>query len=70
VSLIVTVLLAAVSMLFYYLMTGYVVPDPAQFIVLFLIISQAAYALILKPSAQVLEATAGTRDKDNKHVAL
>jgi hypothetical protein len=69
VALVVTVLLAAISMLFYYLMTGYVVPDPAQFIVLFLIISQAAYALVLKSSAKTLEAVIGTRDKVGEHVA-
>jgi hypothetical protein len=69
VSLVVTVILAAVSMLFYYLLTGYVYPDPAQFFVLFLIISQAAYALVLKSSAKALEAVAGTRDKVGEHVA-
>jgi hypothetical protein len=70
VALVVTGLLAAVSMLFYYLMTGYVVPDPAQFIVLFLIISQAAYALVLKSSAKALEAVAGTRDKVDENVTV
>jgi hypothetical protein len=70
VSLVVTVLLAGVSMLFYYMMTGYIFPDPAQFVLLFLIISQAAYALILKPSAKALEAVFGTRDKVGEHIAL
>ena len=69
VSLIVTVLLAGVSMLVYYAMTGYVFPSPVEFILLFLIISQAAYALILKPSAKVVEATVGTRDKDTETVS-
>jgi hypothetical protein len=69
VALIVTVVLAAVSMLFYSLMTGFIFPDPAQFIVLFLIISQASYALILKPSAKAVEAAVGTRDKVGEHVA-
>lgn len=63
VSIIVTVLLAGVSMLFYFLMTGYVWPDPAQFILLFLIISQAAYALLLKPSAKALETATGPRHR-------
>jgi hypothetical protein len=70
ISLVVTVLLAGVSMLVYYAMTGYIFPDPVQFVLLFLIISQAAYALILKPSAKALEAAAGTRDKVGDHVAL
>jgi hypothetical protein len=69
VSLIVTVLLAGVSMLFYYMQTGYVFPDPVQFILLFLIIGQAAYALILKPSAKALEASVGTRDKVDETVS-
>jgi hypothetical protein len=68
VSLVVTILLAAVSMLFYFMMTGYVFPDPAQFILLFLIISQAAYALLLKPSAKAVEASVGTRDKVDENV--
>jgi hypothetical protein len=38
--------------------------------VLFLIISQAAYALILKSSAKALEAIAGTRDKVDENVTL
>jgi len=70
VALVVTVLLAAISMLFYYLMTGYVVPDPAQFIVLFLIISQAAYALVLKSSAKTFESFVGVGSKDGKHEAV
>jgi hypothetical protein len=70
VALVVTVLLAAISMLFYYLMTGYVVPDPAQFIVLFLIISQAAYALVLKSSAKTFESFIGVGSKDGKHEAV
>lgn len=63
VAIVVTLVLAAVSMLFYYMMTGYVFPDPAQFILLFLIISQAAYALILKPSAKALESSVGPRHR-------
>jgi hypothetical protein len=63
------VLLAGVSMLFYYALTGYVFPDPAQFILLFVIISQAAYALILKPSAKAVEASVGTRDKVDENVS-
>jgi glucan phosphoethanolaminetransferase (alkaline phosphatase superfamily) len=63
VSIVVTILLAAVSMLFYFMQTGYVFPDPVQFILLFLMISQAAYALLLKPSAKAVEASVGTRDK-------
>jgi hypothetical protein len=63
ISLVVTVLLAGVSMLFYYMMTGYIFPDPAQFVLLFLIISQAAYALILKPSAKALESAVGPRHR-------
>ena len=68
VALIVTVLLAGVSMLFYYMMTGHVFPDPAQFILLFLIISQAAYALILKPSAKALESAVGPRHRSDENV--
>lgn len=70
VSLVVTVLLAGVSMLFYYMMTGYVFPDPAQFILLFLIISQAAYALILKPSAKALESSVGPRHRLDENAPL
>jgi hypothetical protein len=70
VALIVTAVLAGVSMLLYYALTGYLYPNPAQFFLLFLVISQAAYALILKSSAKAFEAFIGTGSKDGKHEAL
>ena len=63
VSIVVTVLLAGVSMLFYFLLTGNVWPEPVQSILLFLAVSQAAYALILKPSAKALEESTGPRHR-------
>jgi glucan phosphoethanolaminetransferase (alkaline phosphatase superfamily) len=63
VALAVTVALAGVSMLFYYMLTGYVFPNPFEFILLFLVISQAAYALLLKPSAKAIEESVGPRHK-------
>ena len=70
ITIVVTVLLAGVSMLFDFLITGTLLHNPAQFILLFLVVSQAAYSLILKPSAKALEAAVGTRDKVGKHVDL
>jgi glucan phosphoethanolaminetransferase (alkaline phosphatase superfamily) len=63
IAIVVTLVLAAVSMLVYYMMTGYIFPHPAQFLLLFLIVSQAAYALILKPSAKALESSVGPRHR-------
>jgi hypothetical protein len=70
VALIVTAVLAGVSMLLYYAMTGYIFPGVPQFFLLFLLISQASYALILKSSAKAFEAFVGTGSKDGKHEAL
>jgi glucan phosphoethanolaminetransferase (alkaline phosphatase superfamily) len=70
VAIVVTVVLAGLSMLLYYAMTGYVFPAWPQFFLLFLLISQAAYALVLKSSAKAFEAFIGTGSKDGKHEAL
>ena len=63
ITIVVTVLLAGVSMLFDFLITGTLLHNPAEFILLFLVVSQAAYALILKPSAKALEASVGPRHR-------
>ena len=68
VALGVTVVLAGLSMVLFYMMTGYVYPNPAQFFLLFLLISQAAYALILKPTAKALENTVGPRHRSDENV--
>jgi hypothetical protein len=70
VAIIVTVVLAGVSMLLFYAMTGYVYPAWPQFFLLFILISQAAYALILKSSAKDLESFMGIGSKDGKHEAV
>lgn len=61
VAIVGTLVLAALSLLFYYLITGEAIPTWPQFILAFLVISQAAYALVLKPSVKILEASVGTR---------
>lgn len=62
ITIAVTIVLAFISMWFYYLMTGdTLLPWPA-FILLFLIVSQSAYALVLKPTAKVVERTVGVTD--------
>ena len=63
VALVVTVLLAGVSMLLDVLITGQELPNPVQYILLFLVVSQAAYALIFKSSAKALEAAVGPRHR-------
>jgi uncharacterized membrane protein YccC len=70
VSLIVTGVLAGLCMALFYMMTGYVYPNPAQFFLLFLLISQAAYALVLKSSAKTLESFIGIGSKNGKHEAV
>lgn len=70
VALIVTVVLAGVSMLLYFALTGYVFPNPAQFFLLFLLISQASYALILKPSAKALESSVGPRHRVDENITV
>jgi len=70
VALVVTAVLAGVSMFLFYALTGYVYPEPAQFFLLFLLISQAAYALVLKSSAKAFESFIGTGSKDGKHEAV
>lgn len=59
ITIVVTLVLAGVAMAFYYLTTGeQLLPWPA-FILLFLVVSQAAYALVLKPSAKAIERNVG-----------
>ena len=62
VAIAVSIGLALLSLAFYYLLTGDApLPWPA-FIILFLVISQAAYALLLKPSAKLVENRVGPTD--------
>lgn len=55
VAIIVAVLLAAVVLALYYLLTGDVLPEWPWLILLAIVVSQASYALLLKPSASTLE---------------
>lgn len=62
IAIAVTLLLAAISMAFYYLVTGEALLPLPAFILLFLVVGQAAYALVLKPSAKKIESSIGIRD--------
>lgn len=62
VAIVVSLLLSAIAMAAYYLLSGELpLPWPA-FSMLFIVISQAAYALVLKPSVKRVEARVGVKD--------
>jgi len=56
VSVAVSIVLAAVVLVFYYAMTGDVVPAWPVFVILSITIAAASYALVTKPSAAKVEA--------------
>lgn len=58
VSIIVSVLLAAIVLVFYYATTGDVVPDWPVFVLLSLVVVSASYSLVTKGSASKVEAAA------------
>lgn len=61
VTVVVSVLLAAVVIVFYFAMTGEVLPEWPAFVLLSIMISAASYALITKPTAQKVEAAVEAR---------
>lgn len=61
VSIVVSLVLAVVVLGFYYLLTGDTIPQWPSLLLLSIVVTQAAYALILKPSAAALEAKHGAR---------
>ena len=61
VAIIVSVVLALVVMVLYYLMTGDLIPQWPVLLLLAIVVTQAAYALVLKPSAKSVEMHIGAR---------
>lgn len=61
VSIVVSLVLAVLVLGLYYLMTGDTIPQWPVLLLLSIVVTQAAYALILKPSAAALEAKHGAR---------
>ncbi|MEJ6490761.1 hypothetical protein PQI23_13625 [Leucobacter sp. USCH14] len=59
VSIVVSVVLAAIVLVLYFVMTGDVVPHWPVFVLLAIVVQQAAYALILKTSAKNIEGKYG-----------
>lgn len=59
VAIIVSIVLALVVMVLYYLMTGDVIPQWPVLLLLAIVVTQAAYALVLKPTAKSVEAKHG-----------
>lgn len=55
VTIVVAVVLAALVLVFYYAMTGDVIPSWPVFVILSIMISAASYALITKPTAKKVE---------------
>ncbi|MBW1640487.1 hypothetical protein G3H63_15590 [Microbacterium resistens] len=54
-SVVVSVVLAAVALAFYYLYTGDAVPEWPQLVLLTVVVVQFSYALITKPTAAAIE---------------
>ena len=70
VTVAVTLILSGVALWLYYALTGDVpLPWPA-FSLLFLVVSQAAYALLLKPSVKRVESAIGVKDKELEVVVI
>lgn len=61
VAIIVSIVLALVVMVLYYLMTVDLIPQWPVLLLLAIVVSQAAYALVLKPTAKSVEAKHGAR---------
>lgn len=61
ISLAVSVALAILSLGGYYLITGDAIPSWPMLILLFIIVAQASYALVLKKPATVVEKSAGVK---------
>ena len=59
VSIIVSIVLAALVLLLYFVMTGDVIPQWPVFVLLAIIVQQAAYALLLKTAAKTVEGKYG-----------
>ena len=55
VTVIVSIALAAVVLVFYYAMTGEALPDWPAFVILSLLVVSASYALVTKPTATRIE---------------
>lgn len=55
VSVVLAVVLTGVVLAFYYLYTGDVIPAWPVLVLLAIVVAQASYALVTKPSAQALE---------------
>ena len=61
VAIVVSIVLALVVMVLYYLMTGDLIPQWPVLLLLAIVVAQAAYALVLKPTAKSVEAKHGAR---------
>lgn len=61
VAIIVSIVLALVVMVLYYVMTGDLIPQWPVLLLLAVVVTQAAYALVLKPSAKSVETQLGAR---------
>ena len=61
VSIAVSLALTVIVLALYYLMSGDTIPQWPVLLLLSIVVTQAAYALILKPSAAALEAKHGSR---------
>ena len=61
VAIIVSIVLALVVMVLYYLITGDTIPQWPVLLLLAIVVTQAAYALLLKPSAKSVETQLGAR---------
>ncbi|SDT22768.1 hypothetical protein [Microterricola viridarii] len=57
VGVIMAIVLAAVVLVLYYVLTGDVLPDWPWLLLLAVLVSQTSYALLLKPSATRLESS-------------
>lgn len=62
VSVVVALVLTAVVLIFYYLYTGDVIPAWPALVLLAIVVAQASYTLIAKPSVQSLEAATSPHD--------
>ncbi|MBU3995726.1 MAG: hypothetical protein KKF42_08145 [Actinobacteria bacterium] len=61
VAIVVSIILSLVVMALYYVMTGDIIPQWPVLLLLAVVVTQAAYALVLKPSAKSVEAKHGAR---------
>ena len=61
VAIVVSIVLALVVMALYFFMTGDLIPQWPVLLLLAIVVTQAAYALVLKPTAKSVEAKHGAR---------